>query len=728
MPAFRPGSFLDRVFSGGRATSPVPESRALEQIPAPFMAAFGGLAGMPHPFKPYESLNYYGDNLWLYACISIVSQEASRVKLKLMKRKKNAEDEGVPEHQALSTLRRPMSIKEGRSILTSTQFKQLLFKYILLNGEGYMLLDGRMKGKFGGAPTRLHPLMPAFVLEKLNAQYEIECYLYQAAGSQIELDPLDVVHFKDPDPKNWYRGHSPVQSARFALDSHKEADEFNYYRLLNRGVPDLFLSPENKMSPEEQKRFKEQWQQQYAGSRNGGKTVVFPTKMGVTGVQTTTADMQYEQLKNLSKDEILANFRIPIEMLGKTDSQTRANAEASNYVFQRFTILPLIESFVDTLTNDYLPAFPKSDDLYFGFEEFVPQDLEDKRKTTQTLFGIGALTPNEGRVGFGLDKLEIPQADIPFVPFNVTPLAAQNPNPVIDDDVEADLEGDDTDETDDDGERSAKKKSLKRSDDPASDDPSDELPADVSEFFDKEKETSILALLTVPFLLEAFRRGIDLANQGATDPVPEEDIFNANVRKAIEEKSLAMSAKAVQTTEDQLREVLLQAHDDGVGVRGLASEINDLYGESMGYRSLRIARTEITGSINDGAMQTYADKGYTAKMWSTTMDGHERDSHGQANGQTVPMDEPFHLAGGDGMFPGDPSLPIEEIANCRCVIQPADSANSDDSQAAEDRQIKLNQLFLRYHADVEAKFRTAIVGYFQRERGAIVHKLTPPNL
>src|SRR4051812_47526302 len=134
MSPLRPGSFLDRLSNAGRVL--IGREERSSQIPAPFLAAFGGMSGIPHPFKPFESLSYYGDNPWLYAAVSLVSVESSRVKLRLYRRKKNAEDEPVLEHQALSTLRLPMPIKGGRSILTQMQFKQLLFKYILLNGEG----------------------------------------------------------------------------------------------------------------------------------------------------------------------------------------------------------------------------------------------------------------------------------------------------------------------------------------------------------------------------------------------------------------------------------------------------------------------------------------------------------------------------------------------------------------------------------------------------------------
>lgn len=135
----------------------------------------------------------------------------------------------------------------------------------------------------------------------------------------------------------------------------------------------------------------------------------------------------------------------------------------------------------------------------------------------------------------------------------------------------------------------------------------------MEEFFDREKEKKSLTAIKIPFLLAAFRQGIDLANRTGVKKVAPEDVFTANGRRAIEQRHLEMSAKAIGTTEEQLREILAAAHAAGIGVRGLAQQIDDLYGESMGYRSLRIARTELTGPLNDGAMQTYGERAISKK-------------------------------------------------------------------------------------------------------------------
>lgn len=58
------------------------------------------------------------------------------------------------------------------------------------------------------------------------------------------------------------------------------------------------------------------------------------------------------------------------------------------------------------------------------------------------------------------------------------------------------------------------------------------------------------------------------------------------------------------------------------------------------------------------------------KTWNTIMDGKERDSHAEVNGLTIPIDDLFHLQGGDCLYPRDDSYGMsdEEIISCRCSL------------------------------------------------------------
>jgi hypothetical protein len=75
MPAFRPDSPLARVFG-------TPEQRSL---PAPAGMVMGNW-GVPSTFKPKQSLEAYGDNVWLHGAVKKIAFEIAKTDFKLRKR------------------------------------------------------------------------------------------------------------------------------------------------------------------------------------------------------------------------------------------------------------------------------------------------------------------------------------------------------------------------------------------------------------------------------------------------------------------------------------------------------------------------------------------------------------------------------------------------------------------------------------------------------------------
>lgn len=61
--------------------------------------------------------------------------------------------------------------------------------------------------------------------------------------------------------------------------------------------------------------------------------------------------------------------------------------------------------------------------------------------------------------------------------------------------------------------------------------------------------------------------------------------------------------------------------------------------------------------------------GKTLKTWHTILDGRERETHFDADGQTIPIEQPFSVGDSLMMFPKDRSLGASdnEIVNCRCT-------------------------------------------------------------
>lgn len=209
----------------------------------------------------------------------------------------------------------------------------------------------------------------------------------------------------------------------------------------------------------------------------------------------------------------------------------------------------------------------------------------------------------------------------------------------------------------------------------------------------------------------AFKKGITHANDMGLS-ADEKDVFTPTVKAFIEKWSFEKSQLITGTTKDMLKEKLQNAIEDGTSSKDFAKTISDLYGEMTTSRSLTTARTELTGAIGYGTHETLQAEGETEHEWSTVMDGRERDSHAEADGQVVPIGEPFKLAGGDAMFPGDPSLPPEESCNCRCAEVMAG--------LSEDRKRVMNDQFLRVHGALEARLVVSLHRYYNEQRDRVL--------
>lgn len=85
-------------------------------------------------------------------------------------------------------------------------------------------------------------------------------------------------------------------------------------------------------------------------------------------------------------------------------------------------------------------------------------------------------------------------------------------------------------------------------------------------------------------------------------------------------------------------------------------------------RATLIARTETTGAFSHGALRALHDEAAERKVWLATPGPRTRASHQAANGQEVPIGEPFTVGGHSMQHPGDPSAPAREVCNCRCTV------------------------------------------------------------
>lgn len=87
-----------------------------------------------------------------------------------------------------------------------------------------------------------------------------------------------------------------------------------------------------------------------------------------------------------------------------------------------------------------------------------------------------------------------------------------------------------------------------------------------------------------------------------------------------------------------------------------------------------IASTETAAAYGAGRERAMTAAGVQYKRWLTSGNSNVRAAHAAANGQTVPVDQPYVVDGEQLRHPGDPNGSPGNVINCHCVSVPTAKA------------------------------------------------------
>ena len=163
---------------------------------------------------------------------------------------------------------------------------------------------------------------------------------------------------------------------------------------------------------------------------------------------------------------------------------------------------------------------------------------------------------------------------------------------------------------------------------------------------------------------QGYLTGLDrIGAEGDFDP--ESRAAQETIRRLVEK-----SETITRTTEQGLREEIRQGLEENEPVDQIASRVRGYVDDAQSNRVPTIAQTTVTGGFESQQLEAFREAGFEGKRWITQRDGEVRPSHEAAGTQERPLEVPFEVGGASIMYPGDPSGPVEEVANCRCTMFP----------------------------------------------------------
>jgi hypothetical protein len=132
---------------------------------------------------------------------------------------------------------------------------------------------------------------------------------------------------------------------------------------------------------------------------------------------------------------------------------------------------------------------------------------------------------------------------------------------------------------------------------------------------------------------------------------------------------------------DVIVKVIAESYSAGLSVPDAAAALQQEIAHLSDTTALMQARTDLNGLANGASLQAVAalgSDGPPSKTWLATDDERTRETHSDADGQEVPIDQPFQVGDDELMYPGDPEGSDGEVINCRCTLIYSDGATQEE--------------------------------------------------
>jgi len=340
---------------------------------------------------------------WVYRNNDVIAKEVAMIEFELY-RVRTVRDEVVYEeihnHPLLDALDKFNEFTSSYDGFYTTQ------SHRKLAGDAFWYVD-----RTGLTINNIFILPPDKVTIDLGraegSQRIIQSYTYKDTikGEPIEVKytPEEIIHFRVPDPKNFYRGKSAVMAAAEAIDTDTMAIEANK-KLFERGlIAQLMLTTDKSLTDEQLKQLHSEFRNTYGGVQNAYKVPIFGGGIKPENVQMSNKDAQFLEQQQWLRDKIMVIFGNTKAVLGITEDVNRANAEASLLSWMRSTVRPDMKGICDTLNEFLVPLY--GDNLLLGFNDPVQEDETDHIAEVKALKDADIITLNEAREELGYDPV-----------------------------------------------------------------------------------------------------------------------------------------------------------------------------------------------------------------------------------------------------------------------------------------------------------------------------------
>jgi HK97 family phage portal protein len=348
---------------------------------APSGGRSGLISSIVRPAGQEAQMRAMGSVGTLFAIVERITTAYSQVDWHLYRSAKSGRPEDrveVTSHAALDLWMQP------NPFMTGPMWREATQQHEELTGEQWWVIG---RDERSSLPLELWFARPDRMTPVPDRESFLSGYVYSSpTGEQVSLGLDDVIMLRRPNPLDPYRGWGPVQTLLADLDSSRASAEWNANFFRNSAQPGGLVEIPGNLTDDEFNEFRDRWAEQHRGVGNAHKVAILEHGLKWVDRSYSMADMQFAELRSVSREIIREAFAFPKPMLGTVDDANRANMEAADDMLARWIVRTRLRRTRQALNTRLLPMYGATGrGLEFDFDDPVTGDveLESKQLTAQ---------------------------------------------------------------------------------------------------------------------------------------------------------------------------------------------------------------------------------------------------------------------------------------------------------------------------------------------------------
>ncbi|MBL0725609.1 MAG: phage portal protein [Alphaproteobacteria bacterium] len=362
--------------------------------------------------NPYYSLAKDGfmDNIIVNRSISMIAKNASSVALLYYKYDQNGNKVELDINHPICKL-----IARPNKQLSQMQFFENIFFHFIISGNTYIYATSNDKGTGVESLDVLRPdrvtVSPMSTGEGLMYEYSIDNSVYKIPIENNNSN-APLLHLKNFHPLDDYCGFSSLQAAISVVEQYNECIKWNKSLVKNGARPSGAIVVKNEngnggaLTDEQFEQIREQLNN-HSGQENAGKILILEGGLDWKEMSVSPKDMEFLETKNGAARDIALSLGMPPQLLGIRGDNTYSNVAEARLAFWEETVLPLLNSTLDSLSKWISNLFQEEIEISYDID-LISALSEKRSKMWKNVQDSNFVTEDEKReiFGFGSNKNE----------------------------------------------------------------------------------------------------------------------------------------------------------------------------------------------------------------------------------------------------------------------------------------------------------------------------------